>query len=874
MKKNITLYLFLAIVMLFFSLAARAQCAAGYTTAELNWDNIDFLPSNNARYTGFYPSAAFPYNQNFTIGTRRLNFVMAPQANITLNGENGTNTAHAGSLATAGDDVQFTTTSTANTTITMTFDADVANVKFSLFDLDNSQRVTITATNAASVAQTITVVAANATSGIVIGGSGTTNVVATAPAIVYAANDNRGTINITIAGPVSRIIMTYSATTGDVWLSDIDACVTGSFPNNYQQISRPFTGQPQYVLTVVNSDVYYVDPTNGKGYFLFHEPGHDRLNSMAYDPYKRVVYYTYSLTGRVGLNPQNDKTLKKYDVDAKTISVVIPDVNTFGIPTYESGVESGSASFYNGSLYLGIEGYTGTSGTGAYAAGRKSTIWKIDFDAAGNPIAPAAQVWGVTADDGVNAQNIHDWSDFGISNGVLTDFDGSQSGQVDFYQTNLMTGVRTNYVPVGVIPRQVSIGWDEKLYNVDADISLYNGTNAVGTLFPIFAPLGPTIPIGTTNASWGDAAGPYRPFLDFGDAPATYDPDPWSPACHDTLTPTVAGARTKMRLGPNEDLEWLKKGLTSVEDTYEDGLAFVPIFAASSGTYLAQVSVFNNSGSTATLRAWLDFNGNGFFDAAESIAPITVPSSPLTQLFWMNWPSAPSTLTTGSFTYLRIRITSSAYNMTAANSTGYYDMGEVEDYRVVVNNFILAIPSISFDAEPENDSRVKLTWSVKEETDFMSYSAERSANGFDWETLAIMPSSGTEGTYNYALIDDDPYSGTSFYRLRLNQKTGPVSYSNVKSVKIRDREPSITLFPNPAVDNIKMKIRGNFENKEVHIYIMNSSGLELAYKKIVLIAGHNIIELPVNPSWNSGIYIARVVAGKTVISKQFVVRKR
>ncbi|MEI9811106.1 MAG: hypothetical protein WDO16_26260 [Bacteroidota bacterium] len=164
---------------------------------------------------------------------------------------------------------------------------------------------------------------------------------------------------------------------------------------------------------------------------------------------------------------------------------------TFGIPVYESGVESGAATFYNGSLYLGIEGYTGTSGSGSYAAGRKSTVWKIDFDAAGNPVAPAAQVWGVTADNGTNAQNIHDWSDFGISNGVLTDFDGSQSGQVDFYQFNMFTGVRVNYAPVGLIPRQVSIGWDEKLYNVDAAISLYNGTNGVGALNTIYAPLGP-----------------------------------------------------------------------------------------------------------------------------------------------------------------------------------------------------------------------------------------------------------------------------------------------------------------------------------------------------------------------------------------------
>ncbi|MEI9811105.1 MAG: hypothetical protein WDO16_26255 [Bacteroidota bacterium] len=157
-------------------------------------------------------------------------------------------------------------------------------------------------------------------------GSGTASVVVNTPGGGYSSNDNNGTLNVSVTGPVREIILTLNNAAGDIWLSDIDACVTGSFPATYQQISRPFTGQPQYVLTVVNNNIYYVDPTNGKGYFLFNEPGHDRLNSMAYDPYRRVVYYTYSLTDRVGLDPEDDKTLKKYDVDTKTISVVIPDV--------------------------------------------------------------------------------------------------------------------------------------------------------------------------------------------------------------------------------------------------------------------------------------------------------------------------------------------------------------------------------------------------------------------------------------------------------------------------------------------------------------------------------------------------------------------
>lgn len=855
------------------STAGISQCPGGYTQAQLNWDHIDFLPSNNVRYTSFYPSSAFPYNQNFTIGPRTMNFTMAPQANITLNGENGTHTGHTGSFATAGDDVQFTTTATAATTITTTFDLDVANVRFSVFDIDGSQRVNITATNTAGTSQTITMAKVVAASTITIAGSGTNSATATGPVTGYGINDPTGGINVTIAGPVKRIVITLSNATGDIWLGDIDACVTGSFPNNYQQISRPFTGQPQYVLTVVNNNIYYVNPANGNSYFLFNEPGHDRLNSMAYDPYRRVVYYTYSLTQRAGLNPQVDKTLKKYDVDSKTISVVIPDVNTFGIPTYESGVESGAASFYNGSLYLGIEGYTGTTGSGAYAAGRKSTIWKIDFDAAGNPIAPASQVFGVTADNGTNAANIHDWSDFAVSNGMLVDFDGSTGGGTDFYHFNLMTGTRVRYAP-SVVPKQVSLGWDENIYNVDFTIARYNGTTGMvaGTTFTMFAPLGPTIPTGSA-ASWGDAAGPYRPFLDFGDAPATYDPDPWSPACHDTLTPTVSGLRTKMMLGPGEDVEWLKKGLTTVEDTYEDGLAFVPIFSPPTGTYTAPVTVFNNTGTNATVCAWLDFNGNGFFDATEAVTPVTVPSSPVPQNVVLNWSGIPSVLPNGSFTYLRIRVTDQASGMTINNSTGYYDIGEVEDYRVIVDYFVLSVNLISFDAIVENNSKVKLKWTADEDEVFPGYEVERSVNGIEWEHVAFVPAVQSKGINNYKAVDYQPYKGTSFYRLKFTIEGKHTKYSEIKVVRIHEITDSGLLYPNPAADKAFLVINSDVNNQRAEIRIINTSGKQLSSQKVLLAKGANTLTLQLQPTWTPGVYFVQVATADEIMNKQLIVRR-
>lgn len=331
--------LFLRTLFLFVFLSAmhssNAQCGGGFTQSQLNWDYLDFLPSANPNYTPSYLAGITPYNQNFVMGTRRINFAMG--ANITLEGENASSTADAGSFSTAGQDVQFTTTNAAPTTITMTFDAEVTNVRFSMFDLDNSQRVTISATNSIPVAVPAIVTRANAASGIVVVGQQ-----ATGPGFGYAGNDNNGTLNIQILGPVRTITLSLSTAAGNIWLSDMNACVTGTFPSNERIISRPFTGMPAYMLTVLNNRFMLVNPANGTAKDLFTDLGHTNMNGMGYDPYKRILYYGYSLTG----SPSTTKTLYKYSVDNETITTFVADINAapLNIPTYTPGITSGSAS--------------------------------------------------------------------------------------------------------------------------------------------------------------------------------------------------------------------------------------------------------------------------------------------------------------------------------------------------------------------------------------------------------------------------------------------------------------------------------------------------------------------------------------------------
>ena len=105
-----------------------------------------------------------------------------------------------------------------------------------------------------------------------------------------------------------------------------------------------------------------------------------------------------------------------------------------------------------------------------------------------------------------------------------------------------------------------------------------------------------------------------------------------------------------------------------------------------------KLTLTNSLGVASTLHGWIDFDANGTFDTDE-YASLSIPdglnnANPASALTWSSTPGA-SSLTPGSTTYLRLRLTSES-GFGAANATGEAANGEVEDYALSV-----------FDAIPE-----------------------------------------------------------------------------------------------------------------------------------------------------------------------------
>lgn len=890
MKKRLFYPALLLAGLSFFFHPSYAQCPGGFTQAQLNWDNLDYFyfSGNNAAPYGHnfggsnnYISNAMEQTQRFAIGTTFVS--VAVSAAGVVRGENNT---HVGEIAGfTGDDAYYVPTAN-NQTITLTFAQDVANVRFTLYDVDRSQRINFSALNGASVAQNINVVT-YASSILTINNNNQPNANILASNTAVATNENRGTATITISGPVRTVTISVAdiGTDAEFWLSDIQACVTGSFPTNWHQGfgTRPLVGptqnQPDYfIVTPDNKSVYMMDPATGRCWFLFSETAPQSfVNSFGYDPANKYLYYVLDGTSPAA-NARNNRILKRYDFNTETIQTVVADLSaTLNIPMFDQGVESAAASFYDGKLYLGIEG--GRHGSGGTTVSRESVIWAINFDASQNPVS-ANQVCAFNAYRTATDSTFHDWADFVIKNGVVYNYNTARAGSSPvryrysaYHHYNLMTGNIDAYYqnPSVNIPYtgQSGMNWQGQLFFVRDSVGLYNenGTNSSTR----FRAVVQTVPGEPAPPAWmggaGDASEAFRPKCDFGDAPASYDPYA-TPA---TQSPAVHERSELIRLGATWTREFWKRGTSTTEDS-DDGLAYTPFLPPGAvGSAYADVTVFNNSGANATLIAWLDFNGNGVFDASEAITPITVPSSASNQNFHLFWPSTPNTFSLGDSTYMRIRITAASAGMTASHATGYFTNGEVEDYKVYVDNFPLTTHFMQFEALAAG-KKALLNWKVAETSGTRLYQIERSPDNRVWSPLAQVPATGLNGTAEYQYQDPGLSGGTYYYRIIQLDAVARPRYSEVRKVSVFDPQQAMRVYPNPAREQVNLELYLSAD-QPVTLSLVSQSGVIQLTRVYGARSGFNRLPLDLPVGLPMGWYILRVNYADVSLQQKILISK-
>ncbi|MEM9822093.1 MAG: DUF1501 domain-containing protein [Bacteroidota bacterium] len=106
----------------------------------------------------------------------------------------------------------------------------------------------------------------------------------------------------------------------------------------------------------------------------------------------------------------------------------------------------------------------------------------------------------------------------------------------------------------------------------------------------------------------------------------------------------------------------------------------------------------------------------------------------------------------------------------------------------------------AFEASLLGKNQVLIRWQTSSEVNLDYYEVQRSRNGRDFELLEKVQGLGDQySIQEYDLIDEAPYSGLSYYRLKSVDRDASISYSDIRSVEIENNHiKQVKLYPNPA----------------------------------------------------------------------------
>ncbi len=130
---------------------------------------------------------------------------------------------------------------------------------------------------------------------------------------------------------------------------------------------------------------------------------------------------------------------------------------------------------------------------------------------------------------------------------------------------------------------------------------------------------------------------------------------------------------------------------------------------------------------------------------------------------------------------------------------------------VTINGSVTSAPLpvtlLYFTANPEGD-RVQLVWATTQEINADRFRVEHSLDLAEFVLVGEITAKGTTNERQYyGLTDLNPQPGINYYRLTQLDRDGSTQVFKPVAAIIRDREPVVTVYPNPAgTDRIHLRL--------------------------------------------------------------------
>ena len=186
----------------------------------------------------------------------------------------------------------------------------------------------------------------------------------------------------------------------------------------------------------------------------------------------------------------------------------------------------------------------------------------------------------------------------------------------------------------------------------------------------------------------------------------------------------------------------------------------------------------------------------------------------------------------------------------------------------------LPVELTSFDAF-YNGSEVVLEWSTASELNNDFFSVQRSADGYEFSEILIVPGSGTTSESRlYHAIDTNPLPRISYYRLKQTDLDGMSSFSKVIKVDVLSNGNIVfEVYPNPSSgENTYVQLIGLEENEMVTLQVSDLMG-RIVFTRVSNKGITHSRTMPLELSGlPKGIYIITLKGRDSMLGKRFVLK--
>jgi len=153
----------------------------------------------------------------------------------------------------------------------------------------------------------------------------------------------------------------------------------------------------------------------------------------------------------------------------------------------------------------------------------------------------------------------------------------------------------------------------------------------------------------------------------------------------------------------------------------------------------------------------------------------------------------------------------------------------------------------------------RLSWTIASNQSISSFEVEKSTNGKDFKTIAVLAATENFNTENYTYSDTAISADKIMYRLRvLIKRSQNDFYSRIIFVRSKTKlDDNIRIIENPVRDRLSF-IYNSAEVQQAAIKIYSLTGKILVHQKINSFKGNNLITFPLSSGFGPGMYVLEI----------------